>query len=115
MRKAGQIILTPFPFTNLTGAKLRPVLLLKKSSNFHDDWLVCMVSSQAYQAQQDLDEIINETEIDFSASGLKVTSILRLSRLAVLSSELMVGSIGQINDSRLSKVKNRLSRWISEE
>jgi mRNA interferase MazF len=74
-----------------------------------------MVSSQAHQAQQDLDEIINETEVDFSASGLKVTSILRLSRLAVLSSELMVGSIGQISDSRLSKVKNRLSRWISEE
>jgi mRNA interferase MazF len=115
MKIAGQIVLTPFPFTNLTGAKLRPVLLLKKSSNFHDDWLVCMVSSQTHQVQQDLDEIINETEVDFSASGLKVTSILRLSRLAVLSSELMVGSIGQISDSRLSEVKNRLSRWISEE
>jgi len=115
MKKAGQIVLTPFPFTNLTGAKLRPVLLLKKSSNLHDDWLVCMVSSQTHQVQQDLDEIINETEVDFSASGLKVTSILRLSRLAVLSSELMVGSIGRISDSRLSKVKNRLSRWISEE
>jgi len=115
MKKAGQIVLTPFPFTNLTGAKLRPVLLLKKSSNFQADWLVCMVSSQTHQAQQDLDEIINETEVDFSESGLKVTSILRLSRLAVLSSELMMGSIGRISDSRLSEVKTRLSKWISEE
>ena len=86
---------------------------VKKSSKFHDDWLVCMVSSQIHQAQEDLDEIINETEADFSASGLKVISILRLSRLAVLSSELMVGSIGRISDSRLSEVKKRLSKWIS--
>ena len=115
MKVAGQIVLTPFPFTNLAGTKLRPVLLLKKSSNIHDDWLVCMVSSQIHQSEQGLDEIITQAEVDFSASGLKVTSVLRLSRLAVLSSELMVGSIGQISDSRLSEVKNRLSRWISEE
>jgi hypothetical protein len=40
--------------------------LLKKSSALHDDWLVCRVSSQTHQAQEDLDEIINETEADFS-------------------------------------------------
>lgn len=42
MKRAGQIVLTPFPFTDLSGAKLRPVLLLRTASNRFDDWLVCM-------------------------------------------------------------------------
>jgi mRNA interferase MazF len=112
MKQAGQIALTPFPYTDLTGAKLRPVLMLKKSSIYHDDWLVCMVSSQLQQADPDLDEIITEADDDFSASGLKVQSVLRLSRLAILSSNLMVGNLGQISSHRLSTVRKRLSQWL---
>ena len=29
MKHAGQIVVTPFPYTDLSGAKLRPVLLLR--------------------------------------------------------------------------------------
>lgn len=112
MKRAGQIVLTPFPYTDLTGAKLRQVLILRKAPERHDDWLVCMVSSQIQQAEMGLDDQISATDIDFTDSGLKISSVLRLSRLAVLASELMVGSIGAISDDRLSKVRQRLSRWI---
>ena len=40
MKHAGQIVVTPFPYTDLTGAKLRPVLLLHQASPRFDDWLV---------------------------------------------------------------------------
>ena len=42
MKQAGQIVLTPFPYTDLSGAKLRPVLLLRQASVRFDDWLVCI-------------------------------------------------------------------------
>lgn len=112
MKRSGQIVLTQFPYTDLTGAKLRPVLLLRKASERHDDWLVCMVTSQVQQTEVNLDEQILSTDTDFADSGLKATSVLRLSRLAVLANELMVGSIGNISDDRLSKVRQRLSEWI---
>lgn len=32
MKHAGQIVLTPFPYADLSGAKLRPVLLLRQAS-----------------------------------------------------------------------------------
>lgn len=49
MKKAGQIALTPFPHTDLSGTKLRPVLLLRRTSRRFEDWLVCMVSSRLHQ------------------------------------------------------------------
>ena len=114
MKRAGQIVLTPFPHTDLSGAKLRPVLMLRPASRY-GDWLVCMVSSQLVQAEADFDELLRTTDADFSASGLKVPSVLRLSRLAVLDSALMVGSMGMIADDRLARIRQRLSEWIASD
>jgi len=114
MKRAGQIVLTPFPYTDLSGAKLRPVLMLRQASKF-DDWLVCMVSSQVQQAETDLDVAITPSDADFTNSGLKVPSVLRLSRLAVLDGSLLLGSIGAISDERLVNVRKRIAKWVASE
>ncbi len=114
MKRAGQIVLTPFPHTDLSGAKLRPVLMLRRASERFDDWLVCMVSSQIEQAEAGFDEILLLGDPDFAASGLKAPSVLRLSRLAVLQGNLLAGSIGAIDDARLLRIRQRLARWIGE-
>lgn len=114
MKRAGQIVLTPFPYSDLSEAKLRPVLMLRQASRF-DDWLVCMVSSQVQQAETGLDEILVQSDTDFASSGLKVPSVLRLSRLAVLDGALLLGSIGTISDERLRNVRQRLAKWVASE
>lgn len=115
MKRAGHIALVPFPFTDLSGAKLRPVLMLRKVSAHFDDWLVCMVSSQLRQADPALDEMLHPEEADFAQSGLKVASVLRLSRLAVLDGALLVGCTGSISDQRLHDIRQRLAVWITED
>lgn len=114
MKRAGQIVLTSFPYSDLSEAKLRPVLMLRQASRF-DDWLVCMVSSQVQQAETGLDEILAQPDTDFANSGLKVPSVLRLSRLAVLDGSLLLGSIGTISDERLGNVRQRLAKWVASE
>ncbi len=114
MKRAGQIVLTPFPHTDLSKAKLRPVLLLKQASVRFDDWLVCMVSSQLQQTDADLDETVSPDDTDFLASGLKTARVCRLSRLAVLDGGILVGSIGVIGDERLTAIRQRLAKWIAE-
>lgn len=113
MKRAGQIALTPFPYTDLSAAKLRPVLLLRQASARFDDWLVCMVSSQLHQAEPELDEPVLPAEGDFVGTGLKVPSVVRVSRLAVLNGALLTGSIGCISDERLTRVRRRLACWIA--
>lgn len=114
MKQAGQIVLTPFPYSDLSGAKLRPVLMLRQASRY-DDWLVCMVSSQIQQAEANFDEILTLDDAGFFDTGLKVPSVLRLSRLAVLDGALLLGSIGSISDDRLWKVRRRLAKWVASE
>ncbi len=114
MKRSGQIVLASFPYTDFSDTKLRPVLMLRQVSASFDDWLVCMVSSQIQQIEEGLDEIITPADADFPATGLKVPSILRISRLAVLDGKLLVGSIGSISDERLMSLRKRLAKWISE-
>jgi mRNA interferase MazF len=86
--------------------------MLRRASRF-DDWLVCMVTSKIDQAETGFDEVIATADSDFTATGLKAPSVLRLSRLAVLDATLLVGSIGSIGNERLGRIRQRLSEWIA--
>lgn len=114
MKKAGQVVVFRFPQTDLEEGKLRPALLLGKLPGEYDDWLICMVSSQTHQAIEGFDEIIKEGDKDFESSGLKVTSVIRVGRLAVVDGEILLGAIGEVSSERLKRVKKHLSDWFSE-
>jgi mRNA interferase MazF len=73
-----------------------------------------MISSQTRQYIAEFDEIVKDSDKDFGESGLKVTSVIRVGRLAVVSGEILLGAIGQISNQRLNRVKKHLSDWLSE-
>ena len=114
MKIAGQVIVFRFPQTDLEEGKLRPALLLGKLPGEYDDWLICMISSQTRQYISGFDEIVKDSDEDFEQSGLKVTSVIRVGRLAVVSGEILLGAIGEISSERLNRVKKNLSNWLSE-
>jgi mRNA interferase MazF len=114
MKEAGQVVVFRFPQTDLEEGKLRPALLLGKLPGEYDDWLICMISSQTRQHIAGFDEIMQENDDDFGESGLKVTSVIRVGRLAVVSGEILIGAIGQVSSERLNRVKKHLSDWLSE-
>ena len=84
MVKEGSIALFRFPQTNQKSGKLRPALVIKRVSDSYDDWLICMISTQVHQKINGLDELIDSTDEDYTNSGLKETSLFRVSRLAVV-------------------------------
>ncbi len=88
VKQAGQIVLFRFPQTDLVVGKTRPALLLAPLPSGYNDWLVCMISSQTRQTVSGIDEAIFSSDSDFSQSGLKNDSIIRLTRLAVASDSI---------------------------
>lgn len=113
MIQEGQIVLFSFPQTDHVAGKLRPALVLRSVPGAHDDWLICMVSTQLHQQTPELDEVIRDTDSDFPQTGLKATSLVRVTRIAIVSADLLRGAIGAIAPDRLERIRSRLGHWIS--
>ena len=73
-----------------------------------------MVSSQVRHNVPGFDEIVREDDVDFATSGLKVTSVIRVGRLAVVEADILVGAMGQISLERLRRIKRHLAEWLAE-
>jgi mRNA interferase MazF len=112
MKRPGDVVVVQFPFSDLTQAKMRPALLLGKLPGIHDDWLVCMISSQIRQQTTGFDDMIAIDDSDFAESGLKSPSIIRVGRLLVVEGELIPGSIGSISAERLRRIRDQLAAWL---
>lgn len=112
MRKLGQVAILRFPKADLALGKPRPVLLVAPVPGPYGDWLVCMISTQLQQALEGFDEVIDQSQSDFHSSGLRVASVVRVARLAVVSADVLVGAIGEIGPERLQRIRQKLASWI---
>jgi mRNA interferase MazF len=112
MKRAGEVVVINYPFSDLSQAKLRPALLLGKLPGEHDDWLVCMISSRVRQQIDGFDEVVKTDDADFGQSGLKAASVIRIGRLLVVEGKLLPGSLGSISTERLQRVRSRLAAWL---
>lgn len=108
MKEPGQIVLFRFPQADLSEGKLRPALLLSEVPGPYENWLICMISSQVHQRIDGFVELIEEDDTDFARSGLKVTSVIRIGRLAVVEGVMLDGKIGTISTERMGRIRGDL-------
>lgn len=107
---AGDIGLVPLPQAD-GRIKPRPVVLLRRMPPF-GDWLVCGVSSQVCQQVAGFDEVIEPAHADFSGSGLKVASVIRLGFLATLPANDFLGALGAVSRERHARLLDRLAKFL---
>src|SRR5713226_8286008 len=96
--KEADVVLTPIPQADGI-IKNRPAIILRELPPYRD-FLVCGVSKQLDKEVRGFDDIISSSDPDFSLSGLKSASLIRLGFLAVLPSSQIIGSIGSISSPR---------------
>ena len=109
MKEPGQIVLFRFPRADLSEGKLRPALLLSEVPGPYEDWLICMIFSQVHQRIDGFDELIEEGDEDFARSGLKVTRVIRIGRLAVVEGGMLEGRMGTIKPERMTRIREAVS------
>ncbi len=89
--KKGDIVLIPFPFTDLLGSKNRPALIL---INTLEDITVNFLTTQIKWKEQ-YDIIIKPSP----ENGLKRESLLRLHKMATLNKDLALGRLGNLEEN----------------
>jgi mRNA interferase MazF len=94
----GSVVLVPFPFSDLSEAKLRPALVLADSGR--DDWILCQITSNPYADAR----AVELTDADFDTGSLRVTSYARPGKLFTASSSLMVSEAGNLSQATLQNI-----------
>lgn len=92
----GTIVLARFPFTDLTGDKRRPALVVSDDNDRRPDLIVCFITSVP-RTGPDMASIQPT-----SGTGLKVPSVVRFDKLATLERSVIAGKIGHATAEWLS-------------
>ena len=88
MFEFGTIALARFPFTDLSGGKSRPVLIVSRDNDRRADVVVCFITSVP-RSGPDLAFIEASP-----GTGLKVRSTVRFDKLATLEKSVIAGRLG---------------------
>jgi len=112
--KPGDIVLIRFPQTDLKAGKLRPALVVAVAPGHHADLLLALITSRIYQAVPKFDEIIDPSDSDYSTTGLKVHSVVRLARLASVEPSIINARLGNVSSKRLRQIRKRLTDWLKK-
>jgi len=96
----GDIVLLPFPFTNLKGSKTRPALILIASDL---DITVAFITTQLFFAEST--DIILDPNTE---NGLKKESLVRLNKIATIDKGIVLGKLGEIDELAINKINKNL-------
>lgn len=90
----GDVVVVPFPFSDLTQAKRRPALVISKLDG--DDLILCQITSQFIKDNY----AISLTNKDFAKSSLKQQSNIRPNRIFTADSHIVLYKVGRLKTEK---------------
>ncbi len=101
--RRGDVALVLFPFTDLTGAKLRPAIVLASLAP-HDIVLAFVTSREALADDSATEVVLDPEDEEFRLTGLDRRSTIRLARIATLSPALVRRKLGVLGPATTERV-----------
>ena len=110
----GDIVLVPFPFTDLSRQKARPAVVVS-SRSFNDrypDVILAAISSKLPDPPSDLEIVIQADSVDFQPTGLRVSSVIRVPKLVAMKQSLIYSGLGKLTPRTLGVFDDCLARAV---
>ncbi len=94
----GDVVVVPFPFSDLSAAKKRPALVVATLTG--DDVILCQITSQSVADSY----AISLTDSDFTSGGLRQASNIRPNRLFTADSTIILYRAGVVRKPKIQAV-----------
>jgi mRNA interferase MazF len=102
----GDVLVVPFPFSDLTQAKRRPALVITALDG--DDLILCQVTSHSIKDSY----AVPIDEQDFTNGTLKQPSNARPNRLFTADNHIVLYKVGSLKPDKLRRIIDRVIEII---
>lgn len=102
----GDIVVVPFPFSNLSEIKKRPAFVVNKLRG--DDIILCQITSQTIKDKYS----ISLKKTDFVLGNLAVNSNIRPNRIFTADKNIILYKIGSIKENKIKEVIQKIIEII---
>ena len=102
----GDVVVVPFPFSNLTQSQRRPALVIATLEG--DDIILCQITSKTIKDNYS----ISLDDKDFETGSLKQPSNLRPNRLFTADSHIILYRIGNLNKIKINEIIDKVIEII---
>ena len=103
----GEIVLIDFPYSNHTGSKMRPALVVQSdvwNQRLNTTMLAGITSNLHRRVGAPTQYFIDIETIDGQQSGLHFNSVVRCDKLITSNQSRIQGSIGSLSDSAMLQI-----------
>ena len=106
----GNVVVIPFPFSDLSASKRRPALVLANFSG--NDILLCQITSQ-YHSKEKNAVVLKTT--DFKSGTLPVNSYIRPLRIFTADKSLILRTAGTVSDEIVNETIEMIVKTLRQE
>jgi mRNA interferase MazF len=104
----GDIVVVPFPFSDLSSVKRRPSLVLFNLP--YNDIVLCQITSR----DKDDPLAIELSKNDFAQGGLDRISYIRPTRIFTAEKSIIEYKVGNVKEGKFNQVKNLIISLLED-
>ena len=104
----GTIVLTPFPFAELSNIKVRPAVLVFTTNDKYKDLALCAISSVVPSKVGTFEILVQPDD----TNKLRVPSTIKVDRIMTLKKENVIAQLGLLSGPQLTEFRTKFKRLV---